>query len=200
LKSVLHTRTARFGIAVALVAIATLAASGISAAQTGYQLDSVTPSDVSAGSAIHVHSNGWCAGGSVTVTLSRPGRGSGRGRVRRNVALGTLVANGEGIVDGDFTIPADTSPGKHDITLTGQAFGCTEARTEVLSITVVPTQVLGTTVVSSAASSAASSPVSGALAFTGADAGTLLAIGAAAVIVGTTALVGARRRRSARSA
>lgn len=179
LKLILHTRTARFGVVVALVAIATLAASGISAAQTGYQLDSVTPTDVSPGSAIHVHSNGWCAGGPVTVTLSP------------NVALGTLVANGEGIVDGEFTIPADTSTGQHDITLTGQALGCTEART----------QVLGITVVSSAASSpAASSPVSGVLAFTGGDVGTLLAIGAAAVIVGTTAFVGARRRRSARSA
>lgn len=174
MKSVLQTRTARFGVVVALVAIATLAASGISAAQTGYQLDSVTPSEVSAGSAIHVHSNGWCAGGTVTVTLSP------------NVVLGTFVANGEGIVDGDFTIPADTSTGQHDVTLTGQALGCTEARTQVFGITVV--------------SSAASSPVSGPLAFTGGDVGTLLAIGAAAVIVGTTAFVGARRRRSARSA
>ena len=156
----------RLAAVAALVVLASFATAGLAGAQSGYQLDGVTPGDVTPGSPVHVHSNGWCAGGSTSVTLAP------------SLTLGSIVGSSEGIIDGDVTIPSDTSPGAHDLALSGTGSDCTTAKTQVLSFTVVSSK----------------------LAFTGSDVGMPLAIGVALVIIGTTAFFGAKRRRAAISA
>jgi hypothetical protein len=156
----------KLGVAIALVAMAVLAFGGVAASQTtGYQLDGVTVN----GSTLHVHSNCWAAGGGVDVTIAST----------NPVSIGTIVANSAGIIDGDLTIPADhLTAGVHTITLTGR--DCNgNARTQSFEITL----------------SGSSSSSSGALAFTGGNIAMLLGIGAALVIVGTSAVMGFRRRR-----
>lgn len=150
----------RTGALVAVVSLALFAAAGFAFAQTGYQLDGVS-GELTPGSTIHVHSNCWLAGNPVEVHID-------------STLLGALIADAGGVVDGDFTLPANIATGPHKIILTGT--DCNRvARTQTFDIDVK----------------------SKSLAFTGGDIGTSLAVGAAALLVGSTAVVGSRRRRHA---
>jgi hypothetical protein len=110
----------------------------------------VSPSSVTPGGAINVSSDGWAASSSVSVTLnSTP------------VNLGALTATAAGLVQGSFSIPADTPVGAHTLTLTG-----TDPQSAPRTVTIALTVTTSTpqpTVPVSSSSGGTSSP----LAFTG---------------------------------
>ena len=92
------------------------------------------------------------------------------------VLLSETTASESGTVSADVVIPAQTAPGSHELFATGQGPGGDLIR-ESIPITV----------------RAAGSPPR-AIAFTGSNAGNMLALGAMLIVVGSTATMAARRR------
>ncbi len=99
-------------------------------------------------------------------------------------AIGTLTTNASGAGSGTFTIPSDTTPGSHTISVLNAAGkGCS---VPITVVAVVPPSVPPT---------APTSVPSAVLPVTGFDSTRLVAAGAAALGVGGLLILGARRRR-----
>lgn len=93
-----------------------------------------------------------------------------------NPPLGSLVADAGGVVDGTLNLPANTSTGAHVVTLTGFEFDGVTPRVQTFDVTI-------------------GENCAGGLAVTGSNIGLILAIAAAILIVGTAAILGARKRK-----
>lgn len=115
---------------------------------------------------VTIHSNGWAPGEPVSADINPP--------------LGTLVADAGGVIDGTLNLPSGLSTGPHVVTLNGFAFDGVTPRTQTFDVNIA---------------SCAAGAAAGALAFTGRNIGLVLAIAAAILIIGTAALLGARKRR-----
>jgi len=147
---------------------------------------SVDPSTVAPGGVITVTSTGWKPSGQVALTLhSTP------------VALGTLTADANGKVSGQFTLPADTAVGSHTVELTGTDPQST-ARTVDLTVTVAT--ATPATTIAVAAGSGGTTPTGAStatgLAFTGGPARSLTSAALLMIALGLFLLGQYHRRRT----
>jgi hypothetical protein len=122
------------------------------------------------GDRIRVSGENWCAGSTVSIYLD-----------------GEFVKTVDVASDGTFSttidIPPGTSPGDHVIEVVGLDETCDEVRTVRVTIHV--------------GGAGAAGGGTGALAFTGSNIWAFILLLAALLIVGTTALVAGRRRKTA---
>jgi hypothetical protein len=183
--------------AVALVAALLLAVTAEAGAQTGggsgYQFDAVRNACSEPGETNSIHGNFFAPGSTVSVVL-------------QGTTIGTLAAGANGVVDGTFTVPSNAPTGQVTIQLVGQN---QSGAPRTLSFTL---QIGGCTAPGAGGGGAAAGgggqaagrgagqaagggAGGGALAFTGGSVGLLVGIGAAAMVLGGAAVVGARRRR-----
>ena len=107
------------------------------------------------------------------------------------VAVGSWVADAQGVVTGAFTVPSVLSSGVHTFVLTGRTSGVVKT----VTFTVTQAVTIGT-----GSGSTGSAAGSGILPRTGADVAWLVGGGAAVVLVGGVLIVAAGRRKRANPA
>lgn len=143
---------------------ALILAPAAASAQTGYQLDNVSASNVQPGGTVTVYANGFAPGSTATITLeSDP------------VLLDTVTAGTDGVVNATVTVPASTPVGTHQIVIRGTD---RDGNAKVVSFQI--------TVGSGGSSSGLPS--------TGVNTGLGLAVAAIAIGVGAILLKSSRRR------
>lgn len=127
----------------------------------------VSPTVVAPGGTVTITCTGFDPGETVIIVLHTD-----------PVTLGTATADPSGDVHTTVTIPTNTTPGQHTITVTGETSGLT----------------LSATITVEGAVTAAAAP-SSSLPFTGANVAATTGVGAGAVAIGGGLVLAARKRR-----
>jgi hypothetical protein len=135
----------------------------------------VSDSSVTPGQTIGFEGRDYAGGSSATMMLFSAPRD-----------LGTFTAGADGVVSGDVTIPADTSPGAHTLELSGTD---PEGGAQVLTARI--------TVVGGSDAAADDDRDQGGLAFTGSMSMPLVTVGAILAVLGTAVILVSRRRSPA---
>ena len=140
---------------------------------------------VARGEKLTVYGSGYAAASGVALSLhSDP------------IALGAVTADGQGSFTADVVIPASAPLGQHTVEAAGTAFdGSPMVLSASLEVTDGAAASRGAS--RSTSSAAASGTSSGGLAFSGVEIGLLTTLGLGLVAVGSVAVLGARRRRTA---
>lgn len=144
--------------------------------------DTVTPSNLTRGQSFTVHTRGNCGHRNFDVDIHSTSE-----------FLGTITTDASGNGAGSFIVPTNLPSGAHSISV-GDTVG--DVTTTAVVITGGP--YTGASSLTAAAPAAAATPAaSQSLPFTGSNASTLAAAGAATIGVGGLLVLGARKRRRA---